>query len=64
MTGLANVATNIGTVATWFWGLFTDFLSTITGNALLLWPIVLGLCCAGVFAVIRVIKSFGLKGKR
>lgn len=64
MQGLSSVATSIGTVATWFWGLFADFIETITDNSLLLWPIVVGLCCAGVFAVIRVIKAFGLRGKR
>ena len=39
MADLTGLATDIGSVSTWFWGLFKDFIEMISSNNLLLWSV-------------------------
>lgn len=64
MAALTDIASNIATIATWFWGIFTDLISVITSNDLILWPVVLSLVLASVFMALRVIRKFGIRGRR
>lgn len=61
---LTDVATSIGTAATWFWGVFTDLIETIASNDLILWPVILAIVSGAVGLAIKVIRKFGLKGRR
>lgn len=64
IASLSGLATSIGTAATWFWGVFTDLIVTIASNDLMLWPVVFAIVAGTVGLAIKVVKKFGLKGRR
>lgn len=64
MASLASIASGIGSVATWFWGVFTDLINTIVANDLMLWPVILAIAAGAVGLAIKVIRKFGIKGRR
>lgn len=64
LASLASLATGIGDAAEWFWGVFTDLINTIATNDLLLWPVVFAIVAGAVGLAIKVIRRFGLKGRR
>lgn len=64
VASLGDLATGIGTAATWFWGVFTDLINTIASNNLLLWPVVFAIVAGTVGLAIKLIRKFGLKGRR
>ena len=64
MADLSNLATDIGSVSTWFWGLFTDFIEMISSNNLLLWSVAFAIVAGSVGLAIKVVRKFGLKGRR
>lgn len=64
MATLTQLATDIGTAATWFWGVFTDLIEMISSNNLLLWPVVFAIVAGTVGLAIKVVRKFGLKGRR
>lgn len=61
---LTNIVNNITSAATWFFGLFGDALDTILGNPILFWVVAFGLGSSIILAVIKIVKKFGVKGKR
>lgn len=64
MAALTTIATNIATVATWFWGIFTDLIEVITSNDLILWPVILAIVMGCLGMAVKVIRKFGIKGRR
>lgn len=64
MASLTQIATDIGSVATWFWGLFQDFIEMISSNNLLLWSVAFAIVAGSVGLAIKVVRKFGLKGRR
>lgn len=64
MAALTSLATDIGTSATWFWGVFTDLIEMISSNNLLLWPVIFAIVAGTVGLAIKVVRKFGLKGRR
>jgi len=64
LADLSDIITNIGTAATWFWTHFTNLLEMIMTNPLLLWTVALGIGSSVIFAVVKVVKKFGIRGKR
>lgn len=64
IAALTNVASGIGSAATWFWGVFSDLINTIATNDLILWPVILAIVSGTVGLAIKVIRRFGLKGRR
>lgn len=64
MADLTGLATDIGSVSTWFWGLFTDFIEMISSNNLLLWSVAFAIVAGSVGLAIKVVRKFGLKGRR
>lgn len=64
MASLTSIASGIGSVATWFWGVFTDLINTIVANDLMLWPVILAIAAGAVGLAIKVIRKFGIKGRR
>lgn len=61
---LTDIVTWIGQFGTWFWTLFSSFATMITTNKILFWLIVSGLVFTGISLVIKVVKKFGLRGRR
>lgn len=64
LASLASLASGISDAATWFWSVFTDLINTIATNDLLLWPVVFAIVAGAVGLAIKVIRRFGLKGRR
>lgn len=64
MADLSNLATDIGSVSTWFWGLFQDFIEMISSNNLLLWSVAFAIVAGSVGVAIKVVRKFGLKGHK
>lgn len=64
MASLTTIADGITTVATWFWGIFTDLINTIATNSLMLWVVIFAIVAGCVGGALRVIRRFGLKGRR
>lgn len=64
MASLTTIADGISTVANWFWGIFTDLINTIATNSLMLWVVIFAIVAGAVGGALRVIRRFGLKGRR
>ena len=64
LASLASLASGIAGAAEWFWGVFSDLINTIATNDLLLWPIIFAIVAGCVGLAIKVIRRFGLKGRR
>lgn len=64
LASLSALASGIASAADWFWGVFTDLINTIATNDLLLWPVVFAIVAGAVGLAIKVIRRFGLKGRR
>ena len=61
---LTGIVSAIGDAMTWFFGLFGNALEIILTNPILFWVVAFGIGSSVLFAVIKVIKKFGVKGKR
>ncbi len=64
IASLTELASAIGTAAAWFWGVFTDLINTIASNNLLLWPVIFAVVAGTVGLAIKLIRKFGVKGRR
>lgn len=64
LASLASLASAITSAAEWFWGVFTDLIVTIASNDLLLWPVIFAIVAGVTGLAIKVIRRFGLKGRR
>lgn len=64
LASLTSIATAIGEAATWFWGVFGDLIDTIASNNLLLWPVIFAIVAGVTGLAIKVVRRFGLKGRR
>lgn len=64
MASLTDLAGDIGSISTWFWGLFQDFVEMIVTNNLLLWAVAFAIIAGSVGLIIKIVRKFGLKGHR
>lgn len=64
MASLTDLASDIGSISTWFWGLFQDFVDMIVSNNLLLWAVAFAIIAGSVGLIIKIVRKFGLKGHR
>lgn len=64
IANLSDIVTGIGSVSTWFWGLFQDFLDMITENSVLLWAVAFAIVAGSVGLIVKVVRKFGVKGHR
>lgn len=64
IASLTDLASSIATAAAWFWGVFTDLINTIATNNLLLWPVIFAIVAGTVGLAIKLIRKFGVKGRR
>lgn len=61
MTGLFD---NMKLGMTWIFSLFKTFVNTITGNDLLLYPVILFIVLGAVGLVITIVRRFGMRSRR
>ena len=64
IANLGNLATDIGTGLTWFWTIFSNLVQTIATNNILLWSCGLAIVAGTIFAGVKVVRKFGLKGRK
>lgn len=64
MAALGTLISGVQSAATWFFGLFTDLIQVIFTNDLLLYPVVFAIVAGTIGLAIKVIRKFGLKGRR
>ena len=63
-TGVGTIITDMGTVNTFVWGLFQKFLTMIMENPLIAFPVLFAVLAAAVAIAVKVVRRFGVKGKR
>lgn len=59
---IANVLTAMTTVLQSFYSMFSNVITTITGNALLYVPVLFGLLFALITVAISVVRKLGVRG--
>ncbi len=64
MADMSSIISGVGSASTWFFGLFADMINMITSNNLLLFSVLFAIVAGTIGLVIKVIRRFGLKGRR
>lgn len=64
MADLSGLINGMRQASTWIFTLFSRFVTEITSNDLLLYPVLLCIVIAAVWLVIRIVKSFGMRSRR
>lgn len=64
MADLSTIASGITLVATWFWGIFTQFFTIITSNAAILWPVLFAIVAGAILFLVKFLGRIGLRGRR
>ena len=62
--GVGTIITDMGTVNTFVWGLFQKFLTMIIENPLIAFPVLFALLAAAILIAVKVVRRFGVRGKR
>lgn len=62
--GVTGIISSVTTVANWVWSLFSDLLTMIIQNPLIAFPVLFAVLAGGVAVVLKMVRKFGLKGKR
>lgn len=63
-SGVGTIITDMGTVNTFVWGLFQKFLTMIIENPLIAFPVLFALLAAAILIAVKVVRRFGVRGKR
>ena len=64
---IASVTAVIGQVQAalqFIWSIFGNLVETVASNPLLLWSVGLAIVCGSIGVGLRVVRKFGLKGRR
>lgn len=64
---IASVSSLIGQIKAalaFIWSIFGNLVTTITENPLLLWSVGLAIVCGAIGVGLKVVRKFGLKGRR
>lgn len=64
MASLGGLATDVGTALTWFFSIFGNLIDTISQNNILLWSVILAIVSGALFFGVKLLRKFGLKGRR
>lgn len=64
MADLTNLISNMGEGITWLFGMFNRFVTEISSNDLLLYPVLLFLVIGAVSLVIKIVRKFGMRSRR
>lgn len=64
---IASVTALIGQInaaLAFIWSFFGNLVDTIASNPLLLWSVGLAIVCGTVGVALKIVRKFGLKGRR
>ena len=64
LTGIKSILESVGTANTFIWSLFSKLLTMIMENPLIALPVLFAVLAGSISVVIKVIRKFGVKGKR
>ena len=64
LNGIKSILDSVGTANTFLWGLFGKLLSMIMENPLIALPVLFAVLAGSISVVIKVIRKFGVRGKR
>lgn len=64
MADLSGLINGMRQASEWIFTLFSRFVTEITSNDLLLYPVLLCIVIAAVWLVIGIVKSFGMRSRR
>ena len=64
MADLSGLFNGMKTASTWIFSLFNTFITTITENDLLLYPVLLFIVLGAVGLVIGIVRRFGMRSRR
>ena len=61
---LENLIGGIKAAVAWIFSLFSKFITIISSNDLLLYPVLLCIVISAVSLAIKIVRKFGMKSKR
>ena len=61
---LTSLLDGITSAADWIWDIFSQLVTTVMSNALFALPVLFALASGGVMLAIKVVKKFGMRGKK
>lgn len=64
LASLEQLITDIGSAMTFIWSIFTNLCNTIATNNLLLYSVLASLAFTVIYVGYRVVRAFGLRGRR
>ena len=64
MADLSGLFNGMKTASQWIFSLFNTFITTITENDLLLYPVLLFIVLGAVGLVIGIVRRFGMRSRR
>lgn len=64
MADLSSIVSGVGSVSGWFWDIFGDIFNVIVSNSLILWPVIFAIVAGAIGLGIKVIRRFGIRGRR
>lgn len=64
MADLSGLFNGMKQASTWIFSLFNTFITTITENDLLLYPVLLFIVLGAVGLVIGIVRRFGMRSRR
>lgn len=64
MASLTELIGQIQAALSFVWSIFGNLVTTISENPLLLWSVGLAIVCGAIGVGLKVVRKFGLKGRR
>lgn len=64
MADLSGLFNGMKSASAWIFSLFNTFITTITENDLLLYPVLLFIVLGAVGLVIGIVRKFGMRSRR
>lgn len=64
MASLTGLIGQIQAALSFVWSIFGNLVTTISENPLLLWSVGLAIVCGAIGVGLKVVRKFGLKGRR
>mgnify|MGYP007084551767 CR=1 FL=1 len=62
--GIGTIITDMGSVNTFIWGLFKGFLDLFIQYPLIAFPVLFALLAAAIAVAVKIVRRFGVRGKR
>lgn len=61
--GVTGIISDMGSVSTFIWSLFSDFLNLFVEYPLIAYPVLFAILGGATALVIRIVRKFGVRGR-